>query len=244
LSRWIAHPPLVRKPDGISAASWDEAAEYGRELYLVVPFLFDGDDPVIALGTRGWRSSAATVVAGPWDKYDKDGMRQAAEIILASYAQGYRQINGILIWAISIIGLPNMHVEDFLPLLEWGISEEDENLRLLAVRAAARIGESALPILERAMEDQSWLVRQDVVYAAAQLGPAALPILERGIEDEQWDVRVCAVFAASKIGAPAIHVLERAMADENPDVRREAHEAAVLLGYNPPPTDAGVVAQA
>jgi hypothetical protein len=182
LTKWAydsaGHPCLMADSmdgrHGIYACTWQEAAGYRGRIYMVVPYLLSGGDPVIAIGTSGWRSSAATVIAGPWDKHNQGGMRQAAETILASHAQGYRQIDGILIWAISIIGLPNMHVEDFLPLLEWGISEADENLRLLAVRAAAKIGERALS------------------------------------------------------------VLERAIADENPNVRREAQEAAVLLGYNPP----------
>jgi hypothetical protein len=100
---------------GVYAATWDEAAEYGSEIYMVVPFLFGGDDPVIALGTHGWRSSHATVIAGPWDKNDQDSVRQAAEFVLECHQQGYRQVGGILIWAAGVVAAA--HDSHALPIV-------------------------------------------------------------------------------------------------------------------------------
>jgi len=84
---------LLADADGIFTASWDEAAElidyngYGEYIFLVAPL----DNLDLDLDTDNishWRSSAATVIAGPWARDDVDGMRQAAEFILESHRQG------------------------------------------------------------------------------------------------------------------------------------------------------------
>jgi hypothetical protein len=159
------------KGEGIHAAIWDEAAKYGVEMYMVVPFLFDGGNPKIALGTYGWRSSAATVIAGPWKRDDRDGMRQAAEFILASYQQGYRQVPGILLWAADIVAAYSDNaIPIALHILEQAMADTDPYLRMDAVRVAGRIGAPALHILKQAMADTDPDVRLDAVRAAGRIG--------------------------------------------------------------------------
>jgi hypothetical protein len=202
---------------GIFASTWDEAAGYGDEIYMVVPYLVAGGDPVIALGTHGWRSSQATVIAGPWSIGDKKGMRQAAEFILASYQQGYRQVPGISLWAIII---SDAVCADMLPILEWGIEQEDWDTQMNTILAAGKIGAPAVHILERAM--QYPYLREEAAIAAGQIGAPALHILERAIKDEKAHVRWYAMVAASKIGPFALHILERGMSDDDPQIRKEA----------------------
>jgi len=239
---------------GVYAASWKEAAEYGEEIYMVVPYLLSGGDPEIALGTSGWRSSAATVIAGPWRRKSRKGMRLAAEFILASYMQGYRQIWGILLWAADLLGFPALNIleqaiDDDNPvgriwavtvagkmklpalyILERAMGDGDSAVRQRAVYEAGKMGLPALRILERAMDDADPTIRTQAVYEAGGMGISALRILERAINDSHPDVRWAAVRWAVEIGLPAIHIVERAMGDEDPNVRRYAVREAVKLG--------------
>jgi len=209
---------------GVYAATWKEAAKYGEEIYMVVPYLLDGGDPEIALGTSGWRSSAATVIAGPWRRNSKKGMRLAAEFVLASHTQGYRQVEGILLWAAGQVGLPALHI------LEQAIDDDDPNVRAEAVTAAGQVGLPALHILEQAIGDNSLDVRWWAVLAAGQVGLPALHILEQAMGDDDLNVRLRAVIAADRIGLPALHILEQAIGDDDTDVRAEAVTAAGQVG--------------
>jgi hypothetical protein len=158
--------------NGIHAATWDEAAKYGVEIYMVVPYLMiDGDDPVIALATHGWRSSAATVIAGPWERDSHNGMRQAAEFILASHLQGYRQVMGILLWAADIVAAYRGNaIPIALHILELAMADTDPYLRMEAVHAAGRIGAPARHILKLAAIDGDPDVRLEAVRAAGRIG--------------------------------------------------------------------------
>jgi len=209
---------------GIYAASWKEAAKYGEEIYMVVPYLLSGGDPEIALGTSGWRSSAATVIAGPWQEDSQEGMRLAADFILASYMQGYRQVWGILLWAAGQVGSSALHI------LEQAMDNDDPDVRAEAVTAAGQVGLPALNILERAMGDNSPDVRWQSVYEAGKIGLPALHILERAINDGAPSVRRAAIREAGKIGLPALHILERAINDGDRSVRREAICEAGKIG--------------
>jgi len=239
---------------GVYAATWKEAAKYGEEIYMVVPYLLDGGDPEIALGTSGWRSSAATVIAGPWRRNSKKGMRLAAEFVLASHTQGYRQVEGILLWAAGQVGLPALHIleqaidddnpdgrewavtvagEMGLPalhILERAMGDRDSEIRQRAVYEAGKIGLPALNILERAMGDDNSTVRKQAVYEAGPMGVPALHILEQAIDDSDPSVRWAAVRWAGQIGLPAIRIIEQAMNDGNPNVRREAMRAIGEIG--------------
>jgi len=239
---------------GVYAATWKEAAKYGEEVYMVVPYLLDGGDPEIALGTSGWRSSAATVIAGPWRRNSKKGMRLAAEFVLASHTQGYRQVWGILLWAAGKMGLPVLYIleqaidddnpngrewavtvagEMGLPalhILEQAMGDRDSEIRQRAVYEAGKIGLPALNILERAMGDDNSTVRKQAVYEAGPMGVPALHILEQAIDDSDPSVRWAAVRWAGQIGLPAIRIIEQAMNDGNPNVRREAMRAIGEIG--------------
>jgi HEAT repeat protein len=215
---------------GIYAASWHEAAAYGDEIYMVVPFLFGGNDPLIALATHGWRSSAATVIAGPWSATDEVGMRQAAEYILASYRQGYRQVDGILCWAATLTDARDeCTIQIVLPILERALQDDDRDVRHKAVRAAARIGSPALNILRRALQNDDRNVQVHAVRAAGDVGAAALPILEWAV---QRDLSLLpeAVYAAGKIGAPALRILQLAMESNIPALRAQAVIVASKIG--------------
>ena len=209
---------------GIYAATWDEAANYGEEIYAVIPYLLDGGDPEIALGTLGWRSSAATVIAGPWHRDSQEGMRLAAEFILASHMQGYRQVKGILLWAAGQVGLPALHI------LEWAMGDDDPDVRAEAVTAAGQVGLPALYILERGMGDDSPAVRQRAVIAAGWIGLPALYIFAQAMDDDDPIIRQQAVYEASRIGSPALYILEQAISDDDPDVRWRAVLAAGQIG--------------
>jgi hypothetical protein len=154
--------------NGIHASTWDEAAKYGVKIYMVVPFLLYGGNPVIALGSFGWRSSAATVIAGPWERDSHNGMRQAAEFILASYQQGYRQVVGILLWAADTVAAYRGNVIPItLHILELAMADTDPYLRMEAVRVAGRIGAPARHILKLAAADGDPDVRLEAVRAAS-----------------------------------------------------------------------------
>jgi hypothetical protein len=212
---------------GIHAATWDVAAKYGDEIYMVVPYLVDGGDPIIALGTHGWRSSAATIIAGPWARNDRDGMLQAAEFILASHQQGYRQVPGILLWAAGII-MP--HDPSHIQIIEWGLCNDDDDIRDEGIRAAIMAGDMILPALRRAASHPNPKVRQDAMYIAGQLGDSAFEIIERGITDEDPGVRTDAVNAAGKFGKRALPLLKHAIEDADPIVRVGAVCSAYKIG--------------
>lgn len=99
----------LKRGVGIHAADWTEAASYAGEgdgIYLVVPYappFVGGKEVDFVLGDLGWRSSAASVVAGPWDA---QGLMpaEAARMILAAHLQGYRQVKRILWQAAEALG--------------------------------------------------------------------------------------------------------------------------------------------
>jgi hypothetical protein len=213
---------------GIFAGTWQEAAEYFWKIYMVVPYLLeDGGDPEIALGTRGWRSSAATVIAGPWVSYDMDGMRQAAEFVLAFYQQGYRQVPGVLFWAAGVVAACDL---SYIQIIESGLLSDDDDIRDEGIRAAIMVGDAILPALERMALHLNPKVRQDAMYVAGQLGDSAFEIIERGATDKDPGVRAEAINAVGKLGQRALPLLERAIEDADPAVRLGAVCAARRLG--------------
>jgi 5-hydroxyisourate hydrolase-like protein (transthyretin family) len=221
---------------GIYAASWEEARRYGNAIYMVVPYLFDGGDPVIAMGSHGWRSSMATVIAGPWACDDRDGMLQAAEFILASYMQGYRQVEGILVWA-PALRLPTTIMPFPLRSTSWSAQwamptrcPEGGRARRRPDRLARAPHPGARRRPDRLGDGPEADVRWRAVRDAGQIGLPALHILERAMGDADTDVRAEAVRAAGQIGLPALHILERAMGDADTDVRAEAVRAAGQIG--------------
>jgi hypothetical protein len=168
---------------------------------MVVPYLLDDyRDPEIVLGTRGWRSSAATVIAGPWNGNDEVGKRQAAESILAFYQQGYRQVPGILFWAAGVVAPYN---PSYIQIIESGLLSDDDDIRDEGVIAATIAGVAILPALERMAIHPDPKVRQDAMYLAGQLGDPAFGIIERGIADEDPGVRAEAINFAGKFGRRA-----------------------------------------
>jgi HEAT repeat protein len=233
----------------IPAASWEEAARYGDKICMVVPFLLDGDTDIV-IKDNGWSSSGVTVIAGPWDRGDKRAMRKAAKLILAAYKQGYRQIDGVLFWAITVVS-PKL-VRDYIQILEWGIKSDDPDVNLKAVQIAGKIGAPALCILERALEHCSLSVCQEAVrmagkigaveflanvmtheeefirweaaYTIGKIGKRALLYVERAAKNHDPKVRQCAVAAAGQIGA--LEIIEQAMTDSDPHVRQEAMRIA------------------
>jgi hypothetical protein len=224
---WGGHPCLLTEDMdrgwGIFAATWGEAAKYGDEIYMVVPYLLSGGDPVVALGSFGWRSSAATVIAGPWHRYDKDGIRQAAESILAYHQNGYRQVPGILVWAAGVVAAYDGNaIPVALSIMERALSDSDPGVRMYAVCTAGKIGAPALQLIERAMRDDFPGVRLYAALAAGETGAAALHVLEQLMRDSDTDVRREVARAAGKIGVPALSILESAIRDNDPAVRQEA----------------------
>jgi hypothetical protein len=145
---------------GVHADSWERAAAYGGDIYLVVPRLFDGDrEDWVNLYTTGWRAYGATALAGPWEADDVDGMRKAANIIYAAYKRGYRQHPVILAWVVKILGseLPKDEID---AILDDVISHEfSDDVTLEIVKIAGQIGKAALPVLEAALQSKSYSVR-------------------------------------------------------------------------------------
>lgn len=72
---------------GIFAASYEEAAKYGPEIYAVIPL---GDT---VLGADGWRTSMAAVLCRV------ETPRDAAMLVIDAYIKGYPQIDGVMAWA-------------------------------------------------------------------------------------------------------------------------------------------------
>lgn len=103
--------------NGIFAGTWAAAARYGDDLYMVVPY-FPGDPATdFVLADAGWRSTRATVIAGPYHKAETNGTMpvDAAETILAYAGSGYRQIPALLGEAKLVCGADPLRVlEDLL----------------------------------------------------------------------------------------------------------------------------------
>lgn len=104
--RLEARPGDLQRGMGVYAAVWHEAARYGDQLYLVVPYLPIGQggqaDADFVLADEGWRSSAAAVVAGPWNGHEPMP-REVAETIVAAHRQGYRQVSEVLEDAAAVL---------------------------------------------------------------------------------------------------------------------------------------------
>jgi HEAT repeat protein len=157
-------------------------------------------------------------------------MRQAAEYILASYQQGYRQVEGILFWAATIVDARDEHtIRIVLPILERALHNDDLDVRHDAVHAAAKIGAPALNILECALHDDDLDVRVHATRAAAKIGAPALPILERAVRRDPWLIPE-AVYVAGKIGAPALRIVQLAMESDSPALRAQAVIVASKIG--------------
>jgi hypothetical protein len=145
---------------GVHAESWDKAAAYGGDIYLVAPRLFDGDkENWVNLYTAGWRAYGATVIAGPWQADDKAGMVKAANIIYAAYKRGYRQHPVIMTWVAKVL-LDELPQSEIDAILDNVISHEfSDDVTLEIVKIAAEIGKSALPVLEAALQSKNYSVR-------------------------------------------------------------------------------------
>jgi hypothetical protein len=223
------NPCLIADGHGIYAAAWKIAAEYGKEIYLTVPYLQEGGDPEITIGSYGWRSSHATVIAGPWGKFDDGGMKQAAEFIITSYLQGYRQISGILVWAIGVI-IDDENSGFYLPILERILAEEeDREVRRDVIRVISRIGIAAIPIMERLMDDPDDELRWLIVENVKSVGIPAVPILERGLTDINFQIRIRAMRGMIEVN-PQLALLEAAIADNDVRMRRLAVYGARRIG--------------
>jgi HEAT repeat protein len=222
-------PCLISDGHGIYGGTWNVAKDYGDELYLVVPYLVRGDDPEIVIANNGWRSYAATVIGGPFRKDDIHAMRQVANYILTSYLQGYRQVTGILVWAIETTEIAGN--KDFLmPILERAFEEEDQHIRCATMRTASKIGAVAIPLLKRGLDDLEDDVRICALRGLIETGPE-LEILERAEADYDVRMKCFAVYGARKIGEPAINILKRALKSPSLYVRRATVDD---LGTTPP----------
>jgi hypothetical protein len=158
---------------GVHADSWDKAAAYGGDIYLVAPRLFDGDkENWVNLYTAGWRAYGATVIAGPWQADDVEGMRKAANIIFAAYKRGYRQHPVILTWVVKILGgeLPKDEIDAILDdVISHGFSDD---VTLEIVKIAGQIGKAAMPVLESGLQSKSYSVRLVAYNAIKRLSGA------------------------------------------------------------------------
>lgn len=101
-----AHPGDVEDGHGIFAADWATASDYPGQIYAVVPYWPDSPNADFVLGEDGWRAERACVIAGPFAP-DPHAQRvnmpkQAAELVLTAYREGYRQIPGILGYVMAV----------------------------------------------------------------------------------------------------------------------------------------------
>ena len=120
-----------------------------------------------------------------------------------------------------------------LSVLEQAMKDSDIAVRVEAVEAAGKIGESALSLVEQAINDSdtSIKVRMEAVYAAGKIGEAALPLVEKAMNDKNLEVRREAVRAAGKIGEAALPLVEKAMNNSDQQyVRLQAVTAAGEIG--------------
>jgi len=216
---------------------WGEANEWGvdersekmREdyIFLVSPV---GDYKIYI---DGWDASGYTVVAGPWKVDDADGMRQAAELILAAYRQGYPQVERALLWAASIVG--RYHLEGEKEAFQI-IQQQAASIynAALAVEYAGYFGVRALPLVERALLQPSpdGRLQMAAVKSAGLIGTPALYILERAMQQCGCGLscRLCAIEIAARIGTPALKILILGIEDNSEYVRAAAIQAAVQLG--------------
>jgi len=222
------NPCLIMDGLGIYASSFDEAARLGEEIYLLVPFLSGNEQSRVILGDLGWRSSAATVVAGPWRNDDESGMAEAARMIVEAHNKGYRQVPGILLWAVPVVC--EVQPKNLKITVEWGINHKNSMVRYLATRAAGCIGTSALPILLRAIGDEAEDVQMAAIEVAETMGAASLPVIEIAMKKRNPSIRRRAVAATRRMGDLALPILQSAMMDSDVDVRIMAVFVARLIG--------------
>jgi hypothetical protein len=113
----------------------------------------------VYLYTAGWRAYGATVIAGPWEADDVEGMRKAAKMIFAAFNRGYSQHPVILTWVVKILRdeLPQDEID---AIFDSVLSHDLGNaVTLEIVKLAGQIGKSALPVLEAALQSKSYSVR-------------------------------------------------------------------------------------
>jgi len=208
----------------------DERSERMREDYILL--VSPVGDCKIYVG--GWDASGYTVVAGPWKVDDADGMRQAAELIMAAYRQGYPQTERTLLWAASVIGCYHLEGEEEAFQIVQQQTASIYNAAL-AVEFAGYFGVRALPILERALLQPSPDHRLQVaaVKAAGFIGEPALHILEHVLRCcDSPSCRISAIEAAERIGAPAKQIIILGIKDNDILVRNVSIQAAVRMGID------------
>jgi RNA polymerase sigma factor (sigma-70 family) len=143
--------------------------------------------------------------------------------------------------------------KDAVPLLTEALKDPNENLRISAAVALARIGEpakSAVPELIRALHDKHNLVRENASVALAEIGVDAVPAVVELMQDKDPAIRTIAVetlgrmsdyrndgrpfssLTTKKISGPAlqtaVQALLKAMGDRDEHVRKIASQAYAI----------------
>ncbi|MEM4721748.1 MAG: hypothetical protein QXT73_06800 [Candidatus Methanomethylicaceae archaeon] len=196
-------PPEAKNRHGIYAGTFWEASGYEGDIYLVAPL--PSPETVVAIGSMGWRASAAIVVGGPYNLDDENDQVKAAEQIIAAARAGYETIPGVLVWACSVL-----KESSFLFDL---IKIPDKRIKIGIAEACGDIGESAIPVLKK-VRTVSVEIFPAIARACEKIGPASIPILRRYAKirikrDRPTErcLRVSAILSLGKIGHEAIPVL-------------------------------------
>lgn len=140
-------PPKKDNRNGIYGGTWEEAAQYGNEVYLVAPM--PGKRTAVVLGTSGWRASAAIVVGGPYDSKNAEDKKRAAEAIVSYHLMGYETVRDVLIESCLTLGKTGIPIlTGIVPFIDDASSvikiiacvckNPDENITLL-IKEAFRV---------------------------------------------------------------------------------------------------------
>jgi HEAT repeats len=123
-----------------------------------------------------------------------------------------------------------------IPKLIACFDRGDEDLRVIASEALARIGAPAVEPLRKMLKDKDGKVRFYCVHTLARLGPAAAPAagdLVARLKDSDSDVRFKSAFALGQLGVHSDTVIEglaNALDDSDSDLSRTAVESLEKIG--------------
>lgn len=123
-----------------------------------------------------------------------------------------------------------------IPKLIACFDQNDEDLRLVASEALARIGAPAVEPLRARLKDKDAKVRFYSAQTLARLGPAAAPAaadLVARLKDADADVRFKAAYALGQLGLSTDMVIDglaSALDDSDADVSRTAVESLEKIG--------------
>jgi HEAT repeat protein len=130
-----------------------------------------------------------------------------------------------------------LSAREAIPVLINCLSDDDSEVRLVAVESLARFGEAAVqPLLAALKRDNPYIqvfAAEALLEADPRRGPSVIQVLSRGLQHSSRAIRVQAASALTRVGPEGkrvIPLLVLALKDEDDDVRYNAADALGSIG--------------